>query len=231
MCRVIALLFLLSTLSFSVHSTSINELHHYVKDTHVRPLNSYTTARKYLFGFLHYDRGTVKDVYCNRRYTSKDGVGKNKIPDHTKINCEHTWAQSKFNRNIPSSIQKNDLHHLFPSATYANTTRSNHPFGEVNAYPLERCPSSRKGQIYQASKLGFEPPENHKGNVARAMFYFSVRYRMHIDPIQEYFLRRWHRSDPVDYAELLRDNRIFKIQGNHNPFIQEPDLVDEIADF
>lgn len=231
MCRVIFFLFLLFSFLPLAHSISLTELHQYVKTTHTQPLNSYTTARRYLFGYLHYNKGKVKDVYCNRYYTSKDGVGKNKIPNHLKINCEHTWAQSKFNRNIPASIQKNDLHHLFPTAAYANTTRSNHPFGEVDAYPLSQCPLSSKGYIYQTNRLGFEPPEEHKGNVARAMFYFSVRYQIHIDSVQEYFLRKWHREDPVDYAEALRDNRISAIQGNHNPFILKPELVDQVSDF
>ena len=79
--------------------------------------------------------------------------------------------------------------------------------------------------------MGFEPPDSHKGNVARAMFYFSMRYNMRIDPVQEKFLKKWNKLDPIDAAERLRNRRIKDIQGNSNPFIDDPFLADRISDF
>ena len=93
------------------------------------------------------------------------------------------------------------------------------------------CQTSRRGMAIGSSLTAFEPPENHRGNVARALFYFSVRYKIQIDPLEEGYLRDWHREDPVDAEERKRNDEIFKIQQNRNPFIDEPLLVDDIRDF
>ncbi|RYZ68005.1 MAG: nuclease, partial [Proteobacteria bacterium] len=77
----------------------------------------------------------------------------------------------------------------------------------------------------------FEPPDAHKGNVARALFYFSVRYNIKIDPIEENFLKAWNKADPVDQEESGRNEAIMKIQGNRNPFVDFPELADSIGDF
>jgi len=197
---------------------------------------SYKEARKHLFGSLHLKkyRGEyyVEDVYCEKEFDSEFGVGPNKIPDSNYLNCEHTWPQSRFSPKFPSLVQKNDLHHLFPSDSRANSSRSNHIFAMVNGRAVNKtCQTSRRGMAIGSSLTAFEPPENHRGNVARALFYFSVRYKIQIDPLEEGYLRDWHREDPVDAEERKRNDEIFKIQQNRNPFIDEPLLVDDIRDF
>lgn len=188
----------------------------------------YRVARLYLFGQLHNNNGVVTDVYCGDKYDAEDGVCPTCIPNPQLVNCEHTWPQSKFGRDQVES-KKIDLHHLFPSTSFANSARSNLPFGEVNGKVI--CGRSRKGIIIGTNILGFEPPDSHKGNVARAMFYFSVVYRMSIDPIQEVYFRRWHVLDPVNAQEYNRNLKIKAIQGNTNPFIDDPRLVESIDDF
>ncbi len=192
---------------------------------------SYETARKHLFGQLHLEQSaqghSIQEVYCHKTITR--GVGPMRIPAATDVNCEHTWPQSKFTARFSKNTQKGDLHHLYPSDDVANSTRGNHPFGEVNGEALQDCEDSSIGSI--KGELHFEPPADHKGNVARALFYFSVRYQMPIDPIQEGFLKKWHREDPVDAAEEARNNSIFEIQGNRNPFIDFPQLAESIRDF
>lgn len=191
-------------------------------------VDSYKTARTHLFGELHYDNGIVTDVYCGETYDNKDGVGKGRIPNPELLNCEHSWPQSKFGKNN-IEMKKVDLHHLYPATAFANSARSNHPFGEVDG-PIV-CGSAKKGIIRGTSITGFEPPDSHKGNVARAMFYFSTRYMMAIDPVQESYFRKWHKQDPIDSAERLRNQKIGTIQGWTNPFIDNPNLVDSIKDF
>jgi endonuclease I len=75
------------------------------------------------------------------------------------------------------------------------------------------------------------PPAAHRGNVARAMFYFSIRYNHKLDSAQESALKQWHKADPVDACEKKRNEGICKLQGNRNPFIDRPDFVDKISDF
>ncbi len=196
---------------------------------------NYKTARRYLFGelYLHSNNGEyeVVDSYCEESFGSSVGVGPNRIPNHQTLNCEHTWPQSRFNYRQNSRAQKADLHHLFPSKSQANSTRGNSEFAEVNGDFLPYCYASKRGPAINSGIEAFEPPDNHKGNVARALFYFSVRYKMRISAREEVYLRSWHRLDPADKQEVERNQRIFEIQGNRNPFIDEADLVDQIKDF
>ncbi len=196
----------------------------------------YKKARKILFGALHLKKDNhgyyVEDVYCKKTFTNRVGPGR--IPPHDGINCEHTWPQSRFTERYPREMQKSDLHHLFPTDSVANSTRGNHPFGMVNGLDAgSDCASSQVGPTIARAGHGtfFEPPRDHRGNVARALFYFAVRYDKKIDPIQEQFLRKWHEEDPVDAEEMRRNNLIEKFQGNRNPFIDLPKLTDKISDF
>lgn len=196
----------------------------------------YGAARRALMGQLHLQNNngkfSVRDVYCERDFTSAEGVGPGKIPSDAIINTEHTWPQSRFNRAMGKDNQKSDLHHLFPTDSEMNGVRGNHKFGDVAVpdKPL-KCSTVKLGTANGSSEDIFEPPAAHKGNVARALFYFSIRYRLAIDPREEAFLKAWNRLDPVDQAELDRNDAIQKIQGNRNPFIDHPELVDAIADF
>ncbi len=201
----------------------------------------YDQARVHLFGQLHLrqdQQGTyLEDVYCNRKLRDGDNdgnvqVGNMIIPANQYINCEHTWPQSRFSSKFPKNLQKADLHHLYPTDPKANSERGNIPFGENNGRGLTNCADSSKGRLNGGSgSYYFNPPAEHRGNVARALFYFSVRYKLPIDATQERFLRQWHHADPVDANEEERNNQIEILQWNRNPFIDFPHLVGEIADF
>jgi subtilisin-like proprotein convertase family protein len=82
-----------------------------------------------------------------------------------------------------------------------------------------------------AGRKVFEPADEHKGNVARALFYFSAEYNKRIAPEEEAVLREWNKLDKVDASEIARDQKISTIQGNHNQFVAHSDLADRIADF
>ncbi|HVG58029.1 MAG TPA: endonuclease, partial [Hyalangium sp.] len=92
-------------------------------------------------------------------------------------------------------------------------------------------PSGAKfGTDAQGRKV-FEPPDEHKGNVARAMFYFSAEYNKRIPAEEESVLREWNKLDVVDAAELERNRRIAAVQGNENQFVLHSNLADRIQDF
>lgn len=199
----------------------------------------YSTARKELMGRLALEQTqkgyVIRDVYCeedydSRRFGGHGGPAPGRIPDDRVLNTEHTWPQSRFG-GASRDMQKSDLHHLFPSDSQINGIRGNHPFGEV-AQPERalKCPVSKAGRNSEGVFV-FEPPRAHRGNVARALFYFSVRYRLDIDATQEAVLRQWNEDDPVDPAEMERNDEIEKLQGNRNPFIDQPELVKFISDF
>ncbi|MCJ8277861.1 MAG: endonuclease, partial [Bdellovibrionales bacterium] len=146
----------------------------------------YKKARQYLFGFLHLegneeDGYSVRTAYCLKRMTNDDfatgkGIGPMKIPNSNVLNTEHTWPQSRFTNRFSKSMQKSDLHGLFPLISNVNSNRGNQPFGEVDTVIKQLCPQAALGSNEESSQRQFEPAQSMKGNIARALFYFSPRY-------------------------------------------------------
>ena len=203
---------------------------------------SYKQARKYLYGMIdleiEQEGDFVIDRYCLKKYRQPHGVGPLKIPNSSLINCEHTWPQSKFSNRESSKAQKVDLHHLYPVSMRANSSRNNFILAEVSGNSVNsECLDSYQGKsipvqgVSSSRPSAFQPPRMHRGNAARSLFYFAIRYELKIDPLQEYYLRKWHREDPVDEAERERNDVIENLQKNRNPFIDYPELVEMIENF
>ena len=192
-----------------------------LRDAREHDTLDYTAARMQLFEHVDQDGGEVECVYTGERVATLT------IPPHTLMNTEHTWPQSQGADRLPA---RSDLHHLFATLSTANTKRSNHPFCEVTTSTWSQG-GSRLGERSSDGATCFEPREVHKGNVARAMFYFATIYRHAIDAEQEATLRAWHESDAVDLAERERHERVARAQRSRNPFVDSPELVARIADF
>lgn len=239
--KLISLAFLLSILIINSAFCAPHTRDSYwyeIKDLTIQghnPLSDYEKSREYLMQEIYLKHDTdgyyVDDVYCGIKYRKK--VSPKTMPNHNELNVEHTWPQSRFNKRENKAYQKSDLHHLFPSDSKANGKRGNLPFAEFSSgrSATPSCSQSRYGHIVEAMKNGFEPPDNHKGNVARALFYFSIRYNVRIKDYEEVVLRQWNLLDPVDSEELRRNGQIEKIQGNRNPFIDDSELSELISNF
>ncbi|MET0402706.1 MAG: endonuclease, partial [Cystobacter sp.] len=163
--------------------------------------------------------GKVKCVYTGRE------VATNKIPNSSDMNTEHTWPQSQG----ATGAAKSDLHHLFPTDSKANSIRGSYPFGEVVDVKWSQN-GAKFGKDAQGRNV-FEPPDAHKGNVARALFYFSTVYNKPIPDADEAVLKEWNHLDQVDAAEVARNTAIEKHQGNRNPFVDDALLADRVSDF
>ncbi len=179
----------------------------------------YRSARHIMFSDLNNDHGQVCGVYTNFCIYTDD------IPDHTVMNCEHSWPQSQG----ATGIAKSDLHHLFPSNSRVNSRRSNHPFCEVK-YPRWTDDGSALGEGPSGDTC-FEPRNRHKGVVARAMLYFAVRYDKRIDYHQEAFFKKWNHEAEPEGEEEERNWKIKTVQGNTNPFVEHPEFAYLIEDF
>ena len=235
----------LSLILFSLSKTIFCEelkekLHQQVSRDHL-PLD-YKEARFELFNNVYLETNHsgvffIFDTYCEK--VVRVNYNHNSFSGGKKLNIEHSWPQSKFNKQYKKELQKADLHHLFLVHPKVNGIRGNYPFAEVESFsPIKSCKSSLVGLLDSAyssevrsSADYFEPPAAHKGNVARALFYFSIRYNIEIQPVQEYFLRKWHVEDPVTEMDIMRNELIMKVQGNRNPFIDDPTLVEKISNF
>jgi len=183
----------------------------------------YDGAKEEMFGNIDNDENG--DIHCV--YTTL--VVHSSYPANDVMNCEHTWPQSKFGSDNVY-FKKSDLNHLFPTDSRSNSARGNYPFGWVKEIDWQKDDSIR-GASVESGRRVFEPQDSHKGNCARAMLYMSVRYRMPLDAEQEATLREWNKLDPVDEAEIMRNNKVEELQHTRNPFIDRPDFVDHISDF
>lgn len=141
------------------------------------------------------------------------------------FNTEHTFPQSLFDRR---PVERSDLHHLYPTTNASNSQRANKPFGNVsNGTPV----TLGGGSFYNSST--FEPRNAQKGKVARAMMYFVIRYKdsNNFFQLQENILKNWHSTYLPDSVEIRRNNDIFTVQGNRNPFVDYPQLAERISSF
>jgi endonuclease I len=159
------------------------------------------------------------------------------------INCEHTWPKAK---GASSGLAERDLHHLFPTRVDVNGDRGNCPFDEIDDnqtdtwywldFQTSIIPSQYINEYSELDNAGdnrFEPREDHKGNVARAMFYFYTMYKAEADAadpnfftIQKDVLWQWHNADPADALEISRTNQIGSYQENKpNPYVLDATLV------
>lgn len=195
---------------------------------------SYKQARNQMFGFVDNVDGEVTCVYTGRKLRTRV------IPSHTNMNCEHTWPQSKFEGSQYAQRMKTDLHHLYITDSTTNARRGNLAFDEIddektelwcgNDVTLRQIPSSNIDQYSESTPSAFEPREDHKGNVARSMFYFFTIYesrgiqtRWFVPQIKT--LLEWHEKDPADDQEVARTHAIEELQGNVNPFVLDPTLA------
>lgn len=141
------------------------------------------------------------------------------------LNCEHVVPQSWFSKKEP---MKGDLHHLFACEPTCNSSRGNSPYHDFVDYSPEPQVRGIKAGCGKAEKGKFEP-EYGKGIVARATLYFLLRYEGIIDQenIDINLLLDWHHRFPVNLYEKHRNQAIFEVQGNRNPFIDFPEMAGE----
>jgi hypothetical protein len=137
------------------------------------------------------------------------------------FNTEHTMPQSFFNSAQP---MMSDMFHLWPTDANANSERANKPFGVVSN------PTWTVGGSKSSANL-FEPRDVTKGRVARALFYFILRYQDYGNFVapQESILRTWCATFLPDAVEKKRNDDIFALQRNRNPFIDHPEFLERIT--
>lgn len=159
------------------------------------------------------------------------------------LNTEHTYPRGK---GADVGNAEADMHHLYATRIDVNAARADLAFGEIPDNETEKwfyqgvmtgnIPQNNIDLYSEVNDTRFEPREDHKGNVARAMFYFYTMYRMQADqadnqyfPEQRADLCQWHALDPVDEAEWMRTHLIAPYQnGKRNPFVLDCTLAERI---
>ena len=164
------------------------------------------------------------------------------------INREHVWPKNAGNAFPESSGPGSDAHHLRPCDASLNSSRSNNSFGEVpqttaNIVGKNGANFDSTNLCYQASTSDgtlFYPGEGYRGATARILMYMQVRWgdqynlkfvdragnNKTIGKISD--LMKWHLEEPPTEEEIRRNEEVFKIQGNRNPFIDHPEYAEKI---
>ncbi|MED3802365.1 endonuclease [Lysinibacillus xylanilyticus] len=169
-------------------------------------------------------------------YSGKSSPKTNSGGNVGNWNREHTWAKSHGNFGT-SNGPGTDIHHLRPTDVQVNSSRGNLDFDNGGS-PVAGCNGCLKDSD------SFEPPNRVKGDVARILLYMATRYEAGDKVDLELndkvnngtapyhgklsVLLQWHKQDPVDEYEKRRNERIYEIQGNRNPFIDHPEWVEKI---
>lgn len=189
---------------------------------------SYSAARDEMFMVIDNQRVNGQGASSNQLegvYTGQiiNGFSNRAAAQNMGFNTEHVFPQSLFSSNLP---MRSDIHHLFPTNSNANSQRGNLPFGTVSN------PSWQQGGS-KKNNSRFEPRDEHKGEIARAMMYFVLRYQDYSNFFapQTTILRQWHRDFPPDDIARKRNDDIEAVQGNRNPFVDYPQLEERITNF
>ncbi len=158
-------------------------------------------------------------------------------------NREHSFPKSWWGGS--SDTMYSDLFHIVPTDGYVNNKRSSYPYGEVGTATWTSTNGCKLGTSNYPGYSGtvFEPIDEYKGDFARAYFYMATRYLNKFDswaPNTDMLdgngfsswaldlLLDWNTQDPVSQKEIDRNDSIYTLQGNRNPFIDHPNWVNDI---
>jgi len=172
--------------------------------------------------------------------------------DHSSIDKEHCVPNSWWGGpTVDNEYAYGDLMNLYPSNNSINRSKGNNPLSEVGATtPAGNNGVSKSGTSITVgySGSGFEPADIYKGDFARTYFYMATCYQDYTswltDATGQYeitggvypsfqpwaipLLLKWSRMDPVSDKEIARNEVVYKLQKNRNPFIDYPQLVEYI---
>ena len=192
-----------------------------------------------------YPNGKIWDMYSSKQFTySTDQCG-----NYTRVgdcyNREHSFPKSWFKEATPMYT---DLFHVIPTDGFVNNQRGNNPFGVCanGTYVSPNGSVKARGKLGKSTYAGYtgtvwEPDDEFKGDFARSYFYMVTAYNDKVSGWSSPMLSgsgfsswalsmllQWNELDPVSQKELDRQEAVYAIQKNRNPFIDHPELAAHI---
>ena len=113
-------------------------------------------------------------------------------------------------------LMEADMYNLFPAVGAVNAVRNNKQYSELPGVPsaFGTCEAKVDGNR-------FEPPQQAKGELARAALYMEQEYpEYRLSRQQRQLFEAWSRQKPVDEWECTRTRRIEQLQGNENSVVK-----------
>ena len=188
-------------------------------------------------GFYQTDR--LPDNQCLDRYSNDVRYFTSTTSAPSGMNIEHSFPKSWWGGSSNQAYK--DLYNLMPSEQKINSSKSNYPMGTVtNVKTTNGC--TKVGTGTNGYQL-WEPADKWKGDFARGYMYMATAYQ-HFSwqgtqalqilkqgdypTLQEWAYKlyiEWAKKDAVDELEAKRNNAVSKIQGNRNPYVDFPNLM------
>lgn len=150
-----------------------------------------------------------------------------------RIEWEHIMPAHNFGKHLPCwqdggrkackkdktfKTMEADMHNLVPAIGEVNGDRSNYRFGankpQVGQYG--QC----KMQVDFKGKRAYVK-DDIRGDIARTYFYMSDRYNVRLSKQERKMMEAWDKQDPVSQWEIIKNQRVLKLQGNENPYIKK----------
>ena len=198
-------------------NTTYEQLHQLLSTT-------FKHARRRENFFTNIDRQpdfTLRCVYSGKVLSDAQG---NMLK---KANEEHSFPQS-FQKGSKAGTGR-DMHAIFAADSHVNGSRGNVPFGNQGELVAEdEC-----GGTYRQGKRRFFQPRLNRGALARASLYILVCYmgcaHPHYLPKESLEWMIEAAQEEVSDWEKHRNQELFRLQGNRNPFIDYPHLAKAIS--
>ena len=191
-----------------------------------------------------YVTDVTDDSYCIDRYSPRNSWQKygRRGSNISGMNIEHSFPKSWWGGAKNQAYE--DLYNLMPCESRINSTKSNYPMGKVV--------SGDKGNGWTKvgkgddNKWYWEPADPWKGDFARGYMYMATAYQDYnwkgeqaLQILQQgayptlqkwaYTLYiQWAKADKPDALEIKRNNDVAKIQGNRNPYVDFPNLMEYV---
>lgn len=191
-------------------------------------------------GFYQTDR--LSDNQCIDRYSNDIRYFTSTTSAPSGMNIEHSFPKSWWGGSSNQAYK--DLYNLMPSEQKINSSKSNYPMGTVtNVKTTNGC--TKVGSGTNGYQL-WEPADKWKGDFARGYMYMATAYQhfswqgtqalqilKHGDypTLQEWAYTlyiKWAKADAVDELEAKRNNAVSQIQGNRNPYVDFPNLMEYV---
>lgn len=229
-----------------------SDLTNYYNQTDLDKYYDYGPSNTTILLDIYSEIPTGPDTY---EYTTANIIG-SASAEGQGWNREHMMPQSTFYSNYP---MYSDLFYVVPTDARINQLRSNYPYGIAGSttfYTFTNTSRIGNCAIPGITYTGrvYEPINEFKGDVARSLLYFAVRYEGKLgtfnfnnnanpasdtnpldgteersfDPAYIAMLLQWNQQDPVSQREIDRNNSVYALQKNRNPFIDNPAWVNAI---
>lgn len=152
-------------------------------------------------------------------------------------NREHVWPKNGGKAFSAKSECGSDAHHLRPCDQTLNSSRGSLSYGEVTDSVVKQGGSTSYGNLCYRSDSFFYPGKGYRGATARILMYVQTRWGNkfnlqfvdgagHSKTIGDFkTLMKWHLEEPPTQEEINRNQAVYEIQGNRNPFIDHPEYA------